>query len=92
MPLSLVVVHLLAPAGAYLVATVYQCSVVSSAMFLTANHPNPLSAQLAAATVGVTLSWGSWALAAVVPGLVSLALIPLLIYRMYPPEVCPQVY
>eukprot|EP00873_Tetraselmis_striata_P033394 jgi/Tetstr1/453658/TSEL_040614.t1 len=72
--------------GAYLVATVYQCSVVSSAMFLTANHPNPLSAQLAAATVGVTLSWGSWALAAVVPGLVSLALIPLLIYKMYPPE------
>lgn len=56
-------------------------------MFLTANHPNPLSAQLAAATVGVTLSWGSWALAAVVPGLVSLALIPLFIYKMHPPEV-----
>ncbi|CAD7695479.1 unnamed protein product [Ostreobium quekettii] len=37
--------------GAYLMATCFHTSAVSSAMFLTANHPNPLSAQLAAATI-----------------------------------------
>ena len=30
---------------------------------------------------------GGWAAAAIVPGLLSLALVPLLLYRLYPPEV-----
>jgi len=72
--------------GSYLVSSVYQGSVVSSAMFLTANHPNPLSAQLALATVGVTLGWGTWALAAILPGLLSLLLMPLLLHKLFPPE------
>jgi di/tricarboxylate transporter len=33
------------------------------------------------------VSWGEWALAAIVPGLTSLVLIPLILYKVYPPEV-----
>jgi len=48
---------------------------------------NPLSVNLAAATIGHTISWGQWALAASVPGLFCLILVPLILYVLYPPEV-----
>ena len=70
--------------AAFLTFTVYQGVVVTSAMFLTAMAANPLVAELAAGQ-GVRLSWGLWALAACVPGLLSLLIVPLLIYRLYPP-------
>jgi di/tricarboxylate transporter len=35
----------------------------------------------------IDVSWGEWALAAVVPGLASLVLIPLLLYKIYPPQI-----
>lgn len=38
--------------GAFLHFTVFQTAAVSSAMFLTANHPNPLSAKFAEAATG----------------------------------------
>ena len=59
-----------------------QTSAVSSTMFLTANHPNPLTAQLVTELAGRKISWGLWALAAAVPGLVSLFLIPLLLWTL----------
>jgi DASS family divalent anion:Na+ symporter len=55
-------------------------------MFLTAMAANPLSAKFAAEQ-GVEISWGLWALAASVPGIVSLIVIPLLLYKLYPPEI-----
>eukprot|EP00958_Prasinococcus_capsulatus_P024822 scaffold3965_cov414-Prasinococcus_capsulatus_cf.AAC.3 len=73
--------------GAYLMQTSFQTSCVSSAMFLTAMAANPLSANLAAAAIGTTISWTQWATAAIVPGLVSLITIPLLMYVIFPPEV-----
>ena len=72
--------------GAFLTFTAYQGTVVTSAMFLTAMVANPLAVELAAG-LGVEISWGSWALAAVVPGLLSLAVVPWLIYRLFPPEI-----
>jgi anion transporter len=42
---------------------------------------------LAAATIGHTISWGQWALAASVPGLLCLIMVPLILYVLYPPEV-----
>lgn len=41
--------------GAFLVASYFQCSAVTSAMFLTANHPNPLNASLAGSLLGKDL-------------------------------------
>lgn len=72
--------------GAYLTTAAFQGTVITSAMFLTAMAANPLAAKLAA-DMGVTITWGSWALAALVPGLLSLAVIPYLIYKIYPPEI-----
>ena len=72
--------------GAFLVISSIQGTVVTSAMFLTAMAPNTLVVQLAA-DAGVEISWASWAAAGLVPGLISLALIPWLLYLLYPPEI-----
>jgi len=72
--------------GSYLMTTAFQGSVVTSAMFLTSMAGNPLIADLAK-EVGVELTWGKWALAASVPGLLTLLIMPFLIYKIYPPEI-----
>jgi len=72
--------------GAFLMQAAFQGNVVTSAMFLTAMAANPLAAKLAA-QMHIDVSWGEWALAAVVPGVTSLVLIPLVLYKIYPPEV-----
>ena len=68
----------------FLTLTALHANIVTSAMFLTAIAVNPLAAQFAA-DQGVTITWGGWALAAVVPGLISLAMLPPLIVRLSPP-------
>ena len=72
--------------GAFLIKTSFQGTVITSAMFLTAMAGNPLAAKLAG-NAGVELTWGGWALAAIVPGLVSLAVVPWILYKIYPPEI-----
>ncbi len=73
--------------GAYILFTSYQANVVTSALFLTAMAGNGLSAQLALDTAAVQLDWGTWFMAASVPGLCSILLVPALIYATYPPEI-----
>lgn len=72
--------------GAFLAKTAFQGTLITSAMFLTAMAANPLAAQLAA-DLGVVITWTDWALAAAVPGLTSLVVVPLLLYLLYPPEI-----
>ena len=72
--------------GAFLTKVFFQCNLVTSAMFLTAMAANPLAVQLAG-DQGVDISWADWALAALVPGLTSLLVVPLVLYKLYPPEV-----
>jgi DASS family divalent anion:Na+ symporter len=72
--------------GAFLIFTAFQGTVITSAMFLTAMAANPLAAELAGDR-GVSITWGSWASAAAVPGLISLLVMPWLIFRLYPPEI-----
>lgn len=67
--------------------TCFQATTVSSAMFITAMAANPLAVNLAADALGTTISWGTWALAAIVPGLFTLLTMPLLLYVLYPPKV-----
>ena len=73
--------------GAYLVQSVTQVCMVTSTMFLTSQAGNPLLAGLAQKTFDITIDWGTWCLAALPPGLVMLALIPYIVYKVYPPEV-----
>lgn len=56
-------------------------------MFLTAMAANPLSANLTYNTIKQTIGWTDWAVAAIVPGLVSLVVVPFLLYLIYPPTV-----
>ena len=72
--------------GAFLMVTSFQGVIVTSAMFMTAMAANPLAAELAH-ELGITITWGGWALAASVPGMLSLVGVPLLIYVLYPPEI-----
>ncbi|CDR33597.1 anion permease [Criblamydia sequanensis] len=72
--------------GAYLSQVAIQASCVTSAMFLTAMSANPLIADIAG-DMGIPITWGSWALAAIVPGAICLLAIPLLVYWLIPPEI-----
>ncbi len=76
--------------GAFLTVTSFQCCTVTCAMFMTAMAANPIIEGLV--TKGATpilkeFTWGMWALAALVPGLISLIIIPWVIYKIYPPEI-----
>lgn len=48
---------------------------------------NPLIVTFAKQVAHVDISWTGWALASIVPGLVSLIIIPYFIFKVYPPEV-----
>ena len=74
-------------AGAFLMTTLYHGDLVVSAMFLTATAPNPLVADLARQAAGIHVTWAAWALAALAPGIVALAVVPYVVYRLCPPEV-----
>jgi len=59
---------------------------LSSALWLTAMAANPLGSEMAK-TFGVEIGFGSWLIAASVPTLVGMVLLPLLLYKVIRPEV-----
>lgn len=73
--------------GAYLMQTVFHSNCLSSSMFMTASAPNALIVSLAASTLFVDISSGMWTLSALVPGIIAFITLPLVIYRLYPPEI-----
>lgn len=73
-------------AGHYLMVNIYMVTKSTSYLFLTAMAPNALALSMLAPILKINLTWGQWALAASVPGLICLLLTPLIIYMMYPPE------
>lgn len=72
--------------GSFLIFSEFHGDMITAAMFLTAMAGNPL-AQSLAGQMGVKISWMNWFLAGIVPGLVSLIVIPFVIYKMFPPEI-----
>ncbi|WP_348666261.1 DASS family sodium-coupled anion symporter [Arsenophonus symbiont of Ornithomya chloropus] len=75
--------------GRYLALTNFNINPITSAMFITATAPNPLIVSLIMANTIPTfeITWGMWAIAAFVPGVISLLIMPLIIYWIYPPEI-----
>lgn len=75
--------------GKFLSLVNYQANPITSAMFITATAPNPLVVDLVAKATNseISLSWSTWAIAMLLPGLVALIVMPLIMYWMYPPEV-----
>jgi DASS family divalent anion:Na+ symporter len=69
--------------GSFLTLAAYQADIITSAMFLTAMAANPLAQKLAG-DLHVTITWTGWMVAAIVPGIISLLLIPYLIYKRPP--------
>lgn len=72
--------------GSFLTLAAFQVNAITSAMFVTAMAANPIAVDLAK-SAGVDLSWTKWALAALVPGLLCLVIVPLVIYRLQRPEI-----
>jgi DASS family divalent anion:Na+ symporter len=72
--------------GTFLMTCLYQGSVISSAMFFYSSAANLLLGELAAEYAGVTITWTSWFVAGLAPGIVSSVAVPYLVYRAVPPE------
>ena len=75
--------------GKYLALVNYHANPITSAMFITATAPNPLVVKLIADATGanIQLSWSTWALAMLLPGLAAILLMPLVLFWLYPPEI-----
>jgi anion transporter len=73
--------------GGFLMTSVYQCNVIVCAMFLTGQASNPIIARFAKEATAIDITYARWAIGAIVPGLVSLLLVPWVLYRLFPPEV-----
>lgn len=71
--------------GAFLTLNCYYMNLIASSMFLTGTASNPMC-QKFAADLGVNMTWTSWAVAGLLPGIIAFLLTPLLLYFIYPPE------
>ncbi len=69
--------------AAYLTFIVMHASVITSAMFVTANAGNPIILKFAQ-NMGIEVSWITWAGAACLPGLISLLALPLILKFFIP--------
>jgi DASS family divalent anion:Na+ symporter len=73
--------------GSFLMTAVYQSICVTASMFLTGQASNPQVAQIATEQFQYPVSWVSWFVVGIVPGLFSMALVPLVVYRVNPPQI-----
>lgn len=71
--------------GSFLTLNSYYMNLIASSMFLTGTASNPMC-QKFAANLGIDITWMSWAVAGFVPGLVAFFVVPLVLYKLYPPE------
>jgi len=73
--------------GAYLMYTALAVTCVTSSMFVTAMAPNVLALSLISKTIHVTISWTAWFRGFAPAGAILLAIVPILLYKIYPPEI-----
>lgn len=72
--------------SAYLILVGYLSTYTTSGMFLTSMAANPIMAEIARKSHGLDITFLTWAIAAIVPGVLTLAIGPLIILRATPPE------
>ncbi len=72
--------------GGYLMFCGIASLSVSSALWLTATSGNPIAVGLAE-HYGVRINFGSWIVASSIPILAMIALLPLVLYKLFPPGV-----
>lgn len=73
--------------GTFLMTMLYQCEVILCATFLTGQASNVIIAGFAREQAGIDLNYSVWFISSIVPAIVSLTVIPLMIYKLFPPEI-----
>ena len=73
--------------GSYLMWVAITATCVTSSMFLTALAPNLLASELVQKIAKIEIAWMEWFVAFAPVGILLLAVVPLLVYWIYPPEV-----
>ncbi|MCC7217252.1 MAG: DASS family sodium-coupled anion symporter [Burkholderiales bacterium] len=72
--------------GGYLMYCSMASLAVSSALWMTATSANPIGVQIAR-DLGIRIDFGVWLLTASVPALTAIALLPLVLLKLFPPGV-----
>lgn len=72
--------------GAFLMFCGMASLSVSSVLWLTATSANPIGVEIGR-TFGLRIGFGGWLIAASVPAIAAILLLPLVLYKFFPPEV-----
>jgi L-tartrate/succinate antiporter len=73
--------------GAYLLYLAPATSAITASMFLTGLAPNALAVAMTAKALDVTITWADWFKGFAPIGVTLLLALPLVLYKLYPPEV-----
>jgi anion transporter len=73
--------------GSYILWTAFASTAVTSSMFLTALAPNAAALALVKQATGLEITWTQWLLGVWPIAVPLLALVPLLVYVVYPPGI-----
>lgn len=72
--------------GSYLFFTAFIVNIITASMFITAMAGNPLVVSLAG-NLGIKITWTSWAMAALLPSIALLILVPIVLYYIINPSI-----
>ncbi len=72
--------------GSYLMMCGIVSLTISSSLWLTGMAANPIGVEIAAG-YGISITFGSWLLAALVPCIAAFVLLPYLLYLIFPPSI-----
>lgn len=73
--------------GAFLMNLLYQADVIICATFVTGQASNLIIRDFVQKQTNLDLNYSVWLLSAIVPSVISLIVIPMIIYRFFPPEI-----
>lgn len=73
-------------AGRYLMLVGAHANLIAASMFMTGMAANPVVSKWAKTVFDIDFTWGTWAYGAIVPGLLSMAGLPLVLYWLARPE------
>lgn len=72
-------------AGRYLSLVGSHANLIAASMFMTGMAANPLVSSAAKEVFDIDFGWGTWLLGSIIPGLLSLLLLPQIIFWLSPP-------
>ncbi|HEX9142885.1 MAG TPA: anion permease [Candidatus Binatia bacterium] len=72
--------------GSYIMWTAFAATCLTSSMFLTGLAPNLLALSLVKQTAKIDITWMEWFMGLLPVGLLLFIFLPLLVYKIYPPE------